>query len=166
MKTAALLAVLVTLLALTAPTGAASSRILPVERQIASCGIEIGVGFDKTDRERWRVAGDENMNVSSWRQDGEIVLGTYSHNHPGEGRCVNLSYEDVAWAAGLELREVRATSSEGGRAYVAVLRNPRHLYDLPDDAFAKALKRNEARGWCHAWEYAWRELGFDYEVLR
>lgn len=169
MKTAALLALLLTLLVLIAPSGAASSRILPVERQIAACGIEVGIGFDKHGRERWRVAGDEWSVMSTGQQDNEIVNGTFTHNHMD---YCSLTPEDVDYCASIGA-ECRAVFIRQKRLGVAIIHHAHTVWDLPPGAIEAENRKHFQRDDCSEWDKTWRGLMakygreyVDYEVIR
>lgn len=139
-----------------------SERDIATERH-----VEIGIGYTARGFEVWRVKGKNADTFDPTERQMDLIAdgGGYTHQHVGEGHCVALSWDDIDTAAYYNMGWVRAVGYEGGKVYVDILRNPRHVYPLTEAVFNKALAKNAKYGWCNSWQHTWQDLGFDTEVI-
>lgn len=138
----------------------AQALVLTAEREIAALPYEVQIGYDVRGRERWRFTSDADgrIEMPEW-MPRSIHNGTFTHNHPGQGACVNLSVDDVQFAAWYGLREIRAVGYEAGHIYVAIIDAPHWITAAQ---WNSVFDRERYRGWCAAISAAWADLGIAF----
>lgn len=143
------------------PHPAHAAVVLSAERDIAALPYEVGIGYDRSGRERWRFVGTEDGQAAmpEW-MPRSIRGGVFSHNHVGEDHCVNLSVDDVQFGAYYRLSEIRAVGIENGVVTVGIIYRPRNISEAQwNDAF----ERFAALPWCERIAAAWASLGVAFE---
>jgi hypothetical protein len=141
---------------------ARAATILTVEREIAALPYEVGVGFTQRGIERWRFIGTaDGLDMPEW-MPRSIRNGVFTHNHPGEGRCVSPSVDDAQFGAWYHLAEVRAVGYEAGTVYVAIIYSPRWITTAQYNA---AFNREAWRAWCDRITATWADLGIRFERI-